>query len=202
MPRVMPEPTARSAARAVPTASLRRASRVDASAKPGTVPSIASTVAQLSVQLTTQLAAGKTALEPQQVVIERQRASIRLHQPHLHAQIRRQRAFVPGILGHLLAGQRLELLGHRPQQRPIGGRQPLRDPRGGVGHRHEGAAQLFRQAAQQRRDALFEQPRHQPLQALRRDLIDQQPGQHQGDAIGLMTGLEAILQGQFGGTDL
>jgi hypothetical protein len=152
----------------------------------------------------------ESALEPYRILVDSKRLALIVDQADLHAQMRRNRFEVPGVLGDPQPDVGLKLLGNDPSQWAVdrrgSGREIRRKPGGEacsrVRDRDDCGADRFGQAAQQGRDPGLEQARDEPIEPFGRDLIDQRQRHDQCQTVGRLTRLETVFQRQGGGADL
>ncbi len=138
---------------------------------------------------------GELLLQGGQVLAARHHLPGRILDDVGHPQVRGQLVGVEGVERHQHAGAPLQLALQADQQRLLTRLQMRQNLAGGVGHRHEGAAQVLGQRADQRGDELLAQRRHLP-----RELVATEAGEHgdgdvHGDAVVLGPGLEAVGDG-------
>ncbi len=99
----------------------------------------------------------------------------------------------PGVLAHQIA-QGVEQIALAESL----GRRELRGERlRGLRQRHEARTRALRQAFEQRQNLFLEQPRHQPLQPLRRYLVERGQRRLQCDAVARAAGVEGVVELQF-----
>ena len=122
-----------------------------------------------------------------------------IHHFQVHPQVTVEllRGLNPSLVRHPYAGHALQLTTESGRQRTFGKVDARQGSLDKVRHRHEVLAQCFGQLAHQG-DALgLQHPRHQPFQALGRQLRQQRCWHPQGHAIARMVGLEVIRQWQL-----
>ena len=112
----------------------------------------------------------------------------------IHAEMLRQHVLAERLRRHGNAPGFLQCRRELRVKRALTKIQHRQHPFGVIRHRHEMDAQGFRQRLDQRRDLLAQQTRHQPAERVRIQLIEEMQRNDGGDAILLVTRLEAVLQ--------